>query len=208
MSDFTEKVRAMLGAASAHGNWIHNGDGTIWHTGGPGGQISHAFFELTDAEVAAESPRLLREACERIEALEELYEIVRWEKECEDFQRPPSRKFQTHLGHIPWLDAKKAKENWQSKGWRSLARIYGNSWQQKQDALSILDAPDAPRPTPELVPVYPGPDLKRGDIVYTPSGRRAEVYNIDEDKGTFTSQGQFCASVLRREKMAADAEGK
>lgn len=67
----------------------------------------------------------------------------------------------------------------------------------------VFTAPDA-----ALVPVYPGPDLKRGDIVYTPSGRRAEVYNIDEDKGTFTSQGQFCASVLRREKTTADAEEK
>lgn len=75
-------------------------------------------------------------------------------------------------------------------------------------AANVLDAKehDDATQSPELVPVYPGPDLKRGDVVYTPNGTRAEVYNISEDAGTFTSQGQFCASVLRREKKEQEDE--
>lgn len=63
-------------------------------------------------------------------------------------------------------------------------------------------------PDNRLVPVYPGKDLRPGDIVFTPSSEMAEVYNITMDDGVLTSQGQFCASVLRREKTAADAEEK
>lgn len=74
------------------------------------------------------------------------------------------------------------------------------------DRLSTIDAADAPQSIPELAPVYPGPDLMCGDFVYTPDGQKAEVYNATVDDGVFTSQGQFCASVLRREKTAADAE--
>lgn len=65
----------------------------------------------------------------------------------------------------------------------------------------IAAAQDAkPRtPEPSLVPVYPGPDLKRGDIVYTPNGNRVEVYGITEDNVVYTSTEWFCASVLRRD---------
>jgi len=59
-------------------------------------------------------------------------------------------------------------------------------------------------PDSRLVPIYPGKDLQPGDIVFTPSCEMAEVYNVTMDDGVFTSKGQFCASVLRREKVAAD----
>ena len=73
--------------------------------------------------------------------------------------------------------------------------------QMARDAIAA--ASDKPQyAAPELVPVYPGPDLQRGDIVYTPRGERAEVYNF-LDSGTLTSRGQFCASVLRRGKPKA-----
>jgi len=158
MTPDVKKIREMLDALTTK-DWSWSGRTEepdedmpggvfIWHP--QGSYLGNTMICLADTyeddhkdlDFIAAAPTLLREACERIESLEELHEIVRWEKECEEFQRPPSRKFQTHLGHIPWLDAKKAKENWQSKGWRSLARIYGNAWMQKQDALSALGAAD------------------------------------------------------------------
>lgn len=72
---------------------------------------------------------------------------------------------------------------------------------------ALAAAPDKPQYAAlELVPVYPGPDLQRGDIVYTPKGERTEVYGVSEDNGVRTSKGTFCASELWREKNAALAQ--
>ena len=47
------------------GPWLHNGDGTIWHTLGCGGQIGK-FEKIEDAVVAAAAPDMLAD----LEAIE------------------------------------------------------------------------------------------------------------------------------------------
>lgn len=55
-------------------------------------------------------------------------------------------------------------------------------------------------PDEVLEPVYPGPDLREDDFVFTPEGEMAQVYCVTEDNGVMTTKGTFCASVLRRAK--------
>jgi chromosome segregation ATPase len=89
------------------------------------------------------------------------------------------------------------KKNWRVTG-KTVNPIEKDMGKQARAALAA--APDnisQAGKKVELVPVYPGPGLQRGDIVYTPDGKRAEVYNFS-DSGTLTNLGHFCASVLRR----------
>lgn len=59
-------------------------------------------------------------------------------------------------------------------------------------------------PPHDLVPVYPGPDLKEGDTVYFLDGIPAVVERVTEDDGVLLKNGGYiCASNLYRKRLEA-----